>query len=285
MMDAMSQHGLLFRAEAKKNLVPNPVATLHDELVREPTWNFFGSWPRWHPAPGHDEGDQSSELHQSVLERAAIVERETGRPDLRKIKEREEFVVITNKPWFRTGLIIEKDYYYCLMYLGGLTRDGEDPPADPGGRISKSRGIRRFSLFAPRLPHEHRMFLGAAIAHLRIWTPQERGLIEGVRYLLGNGPQLLLDQIALIGSDFTQVNDSVFIKSNAPSGLLYLFVNDVWQTAGNNSGGPRLSIEPVRKSDVTGILFTLEHRIDIDPHGRQNEFNKWKREPSVVLAA
>jgi uncharacterized protein (DUF2235 family) len=30
MMDAMSQHGLLFRAEAKKNLVPNPVATLHD---------------------------------------------------------------------------------------------------------------------------------------------------------------------------------------------------------------------------------------------------------------
>ena len=55
MMDAMSKHGLKFRPEVKRTLSPNPVATLHDELVREPTWNFFGSWPRWHPVPGDDE--------------------------------------------------------------------------------------------------------------------------------------------------------------------------------------------------------------------------------------
>jgi hypothetical protein len=127
------------------------------------------------------------------------------------------------------------------------------------------------------------MFLGAMVAHPRIGTPQERGLIEGVRYLLGNGPRLLLDQIALIGGDLTTVNDFSFIKSNAPSGLLYLFVNDVWQTAGNNSGGPRISIEPVNESDATGVLFTLEHRIDIEPDGKQNETNKWKRQPAVTL--
>ncbi len=117
MTDAMSQHGLQFKPEAKTNLVPNPVATLHDELVREPTWNFFGSWPRWHPVPGDDEAAQVSRLHPSVIERAATVERETGRPDLRKIEEKEEFVVITNTPWFRTGMIIEKGRYYRLTYL------------------------------------------------------------------------------------------------------------------------------------------------------------------------
>ena len=130
---------------------------------------------------------------------------------------------------------------------------------------------------------QHRMFPGAMVAHPRIWTPQERGLIEGVRYPLGNGPQLLLDQIALIGGDLTQVDDFIFIKSNPPSGLLYLFVNDVWQTAGNNSGGPRISIEPVNESDATGVLFTLEHRIDIEPDGKQNETNKWQRQPAVTL--
>jgi len=273
MMDAMSQHGLKFRSEVTATLVPNPLGTLHDELVREPTWNLFGSWPRWHPVPGHDETTQQSKLHPSVIERAATVECQIGRPDLLNITKKEEFVVITNTPWFRTGLILEKSRYYRMTYLGGLTRDGESSPANPGGQGSS----RRFSLFKPRLPDKHRMFLAAAIAHPRIWTPQEKGLLEGVRYLLGNGPKLLLEQIALIGSELAETNNSIFIKSNAPSGLLYLFVNDVWQTAGNNSGGPRLSIEPVEGSEATGVLFTLEHRIEIDTSGKQNETNKWKR--------
>jgi uncharacterized protein (DUF2235 family) len=281
MMDAMIEHGLQFKPEAKINLVPNPVATLHDELVREPTWNFFGSWPRWHPVPSDDEAAQVSQLHPSVVERAATLERETGRPDLRKIKKKEELVVVTNTPWFRTGLIIEQGQYYRLTYLGGLTRDGENPPRNPAGQTSKPQSAKRFSLFKPRLPDEPRMFLGAAVAHPRIWTPQEKGLVEGVRYLLGNGPELLLDQIALVGGDLAKVTDSVFIRSAAPSGLLYLFVNDVWQTAGNNSGGPRLSIEPVEESEANGVLFSLEHRVDIEPDGKQNETNKWIRRPKV----
>jgi uncharacterized protein (DUF2235 family) len=277
MMDAMTRHGLKFRPEAPANLVSNPVATLHDELAREPTWNFFGSWPRWHPVPGDYETAQTSKLHTSVMERAAIIESRTGRPDLLKITKREEFVVNTSLPWFRTGLIIEKDRYYRLTYLGGLARDGEMPPAGPSGKKAGRWDTRRFSPFKPRLPAENWMFLGATIAHPRIWTPQEKGLKEGLGYLLGRPPELLLDQIAMIGEDLTNVNESIFIKSSAPSGLLYFFANDLWQTAGNNSGGPRLSIEPVEETYASGTLFTLEHRIEIDCHGNPNETNKWIR--------
>lgn len=284
MMDAMAKHGLEFRPEVAKNLVPNSVAILHDELVREPTWNYFGSWPRWHPVPGHDEPDQTSKLHSSVLVRAAIIESQTGLPDLVKIVKREEFVVNTSLPWFRTGMIIEKDHYYRVTYLGGLTRDGEEPPVDPGGQKAGRLNIRRFSPFKARLPAKNWMFLGAAIAHPRIWTPQEKGLKEGLGYLLGSPPDLLLKQIAKIGQDLADVNGSVFIKSNAPSGLLYLFVNDLWQTAGNNSGGPRLSIEPVEESEASGILFTLEHSVETDKFGKPNETNKWTRSPTRTAA-
>ena len=137
--------------------------------------------------------------------------------------------------------------------------------------------ISSISPFRPRLPAENWMFLGAAIGHPRIWTPQEKGLWEGLGYLLRRAPQLLLDQIALIGRDLANVKDSISLKRTAPSGLLYLFVNDLWQTASNNSGGPRLSIEPVEEFDASGVLFTLEHRIETDPHGKQNETNKWRR--------
>ena len=145
MMEAMSRHGLKFKSETKTNFALNPVATLHDELDRDPTWNFFGSWPRWHPVPGHDEVTQISKLHPSVLERAAIIEAQTGRPDLLKIEKREEFVVDTDSPWFRTGMIIEKDRYYRVTYLGGLTRDGENSPADPGGQKADPLDIRSSS--------------------------------------------------------------------------------------------------------------------------------------------
>ncbi len=278
MMDAMSKHGLEFKPGTIPAGALNPVATLHDELDRDPTWNFFGSWPRWHPVPGDDQAAQVSKLHTSVIKRAATIERKTGRPDLLAIRKREELVVVTNSPWFRTGMIIEKDRYYRVKYLGGLTRDGQRSPASPRGQKA---GMRSLSPFSPRLPRENWMFLGAAIAHPRVWTPQEKGFWKGVGYLLGNGPELLLDQIAMIGHDLAKVNDSIFIRNTAPSGLLYFFVNDVWHTAGNNSGGPRLSIEPVDESEASGVLFTLEHRIEIDTHDQQNETNKWKRSPAV----
>jgi hypothetical protein len=248
------------------------------------TSSFFGSWPRWHPVPGHDETEQTSKLHSSVLVRAAIIEGQTGLPDLVKVAKREEFVVNTGLPWFRTGMIIENGRYYRITYLGGQTRDAEEPPADPGGQKPGTWDIRRFSTFKPRLPAKNWMFLGAAIAHPRIWTPQEKGLKEGLGCLFGSPPDLLLEQIAEIGQDLAEVSDSIFVKSNAPSGLLYLFVNDLWETAGNNSGGPRLSIELVEESEAGGVLFTLEHSVEPDESGNPNETDKWTRS-SVRTAA
>jgi uncharacterized protein (DUF2235 family) len=284
MMDAMSRHGLQFKLGTRTSIA-NPVATLHDELVREPTWNFFGSWPRWHPVPDDVEAGQTSKLHSSVIERAAIIESRTGRPDLLAIGKREEFVVSASSSWLRTGLIIERNRYYRVTYLGGLTRDAEKSPSGPGGQKAGALDLRGFPQFKPRVPKGKWMLLGAVIAHPRIWTPEEKSLKEGLTYLFFRTPQPLLDQIATIGYDLANPNDSVFIKSTAPSGLLYFFVNDLWQTAGDNSGGPRLSIEPVEEPDANGILFTLEHRIETDSRGKQNEVNKWTRSPLSTTEA
>ena len=276
MMCAMMGHGLTFKAGSWKTIAPNSVATLHDELVREPTWNFFGSWPRWHPVDEGDPSGQGSRLHPSVVKRAKQIERETGRPDLQIVTEKVEFVVNASVPWFRTGLIIETGKYYKLTYLEGLTRDAECPPCGPAGQKAGWFDIRRLPIFWPRLPNENWMLLAATIAHPRIWTPQEKGLGKGIFYLFVRAPKLLQDQIAVIGKDLKEVNDCVYITSKAPSGLLYLFVNDLWATTSNNSGGPRLSLELIDKPSADGVLFTLEHHIEIVGK-KQNETDEWVR--------
>jgi hypothetical protein len=119
------------------------------------------------------------------------------------------------------------------------------------------------------------MFLAATVAHPRIWTPRELGMGKALRFLFVRAPRSLLEQIALIGNDLRTAGDSVCFVNNAPSGLLYLFVNDCWQTAGNNSGGPRLSIEVV--DQPAGVVFTLTHDLRTDPSGKPNQTNKWER--------
>jgi uncharacterized protein (DUF2235 family) len=280
MMTAMMRHGLTFKARPFASLVPNLAGTLHDELVRQPTWNFFGSWPRWHPVPGPDEALQTSSLHPSVIERARQVEAVIGRPDLSRIADAREFVVNANVAWYRTGLIIENRQYYKLTYLGGVVRDAEDDPAGPDGQSAGWADFRRIQPFKPRLAGltDKWMLLGAAIAHPRIWTPQEKGWQEALRYLFRRAPDILLDQIATIGDDLPTVGDCLYIWSEAPSGLLYMFVNDLWQTAGNNSGGTRLRIEPVTEDEiqVNRPLYALWHTVE-DGNNGDNETNWWAR--------
>jgi uncharacterized protein (DUF2235 family) len=280
MMDAMARHGLDFNPDADKDLMPNPVGTLHDELVREPTWNFFGSWPRWHPVPGPDEAAQTSRLHPSVIARAAHIQSQTGRADLLPITKCEEFVVDTKVPWFRTGLIIEKGKYYKLTYLAGLTRDGENSPTGPGGQKAGSRDFRSLPFSRPRLADRKWLFLGAAIAHPRIWTPQEQSMLKALEYLFFRAPQLLLAQIAMIGDDLATAGNEIYIWSEAPSGLLYVFVNDFWQTAGDNSGGPRVRISLVDEQEIgAGPVHVLWHFTEQakDVVDGTNEINWWAR--------
>jgi uncharacterized protein (DUF2235 family) len=275
MMDNMKNHGLMFHEWAAESLTPNPTATPHDELVRVPTWNYFGSWPRWHPVPGPDAGQQISALHQSVIARAACLQTQTGRPDLLPVTGKVEFVMNTNVPWFRTGIIIENGKCYRLTYLGGLTRDAECPPCGPEGQDAQGLfDLRRFG--TARVPKTPWMTLAASIAHPRVWTPQELGFGKALYYLFRRAPEVLLDQIAVIGRDLRRAGDSVYIINDAPSGLLYLFVNDMWQTAGNNSGGPRIAIELVEQPGP-GIVHTLTHSVVMDRNNLANETNKWER--------
>ncbi len=260
MMQAMQRHGLIFRQDACKGLSCDPLARLHDELMRNPTWRFFGSWPRWHPAPGPGEDPALSELHESVIERARRVESETGRPDLLRLAVGRsiQMVVDMRRDWYRTGVFIEKDAKYRITYLGGFTWDGECPPCRPNGQDARAFDLRRFFGFGRRLPRDRWMTLGATVAHPRVWEPKEKPFWKVLAFLFVGAPKELLDQIALIGRDLAEPGAVVYLANDAPSGLLHFFANDWWQTAPNNSGGPRLKITRIADEDAGAPLWSLK---------------------------
>ena len=49
---ACMKHGLVFDPACWRQLRPNALAPMHDELQRQPAWRLLGSWPRWHPVCG-----------------------------------------------------------------------------------------------------------------------------------------------------------------------------------------------------------------------------------------
>jgi len=106
------------------------------------------------------------------------------------------------------------------------------------------------------------MVLCAAIAHPRIWTPQVKGVLMAPRYLFRKAPEFL----PIPGK-------SIFIKSEAPSRLLYLFVNNLWQTAGDNSGGPKLGIKQFEEAEIKdqGPLYPLKNKVEETPEGPQTK--------------
>jgi uncharacterized protein (DUF2235 family) len=259
MMTAMRRHGLRFRPTANVGRDPDALAPVHDELERAPTWGIFGTWPRWHPVPGRDEAAQQSQLHPTVLARAAAMMGQIGRPDLLGLEIGETFdmVVDMQRDWYRTGLVIESGGVYRIEYRGGLTRDGECPPCGPNGQDAGRLDPRRFLGYGRRLPDQKWLRLGATIAHPRDWKPLEKPFSQALAYLFYSAPRELLDQIAPIGRHLPVVGASLCLANDAPSGLLYLFANDWWQTAANNSGGPRLRITRVQDPDANAPLWSL----------------------------
>ena len=116
-----------------------------------------------------------------------------------------------NAPWFRPGMIIATGICYTLTSIGCLRpRWGEEDP-QPRGRRLIWFDLRNNSLIKPRLPNENSMVLCAAIAHPRIWTPQVKCVLMAPRYLFRKAPEFL----PIPGK-------SIFIKSEAPSGLFYI---------------------------------------------------------------
>jgi hypothetical protein len=145
------------------------------------------------------------------------------------------------------------------------------------GQKAAGADLRRLLGFGRRLPRENWMLLGATVAHPRAWNPVEKPFREAIPFLLWSAPKELLSQIARIGSDFEQPNDSIVLTSQAPCGLLHLFANDWWQTSANNSGGPRLRITRVDAPVAGKPLWSLQHSFRIGKDGKQEEVNVWER--------
>ncbi|MFN4089317.1 MAG: DUF2235 domain-containing protein [Alphaproteobacteria bacterium] len=263
MMDALERHGLRFRQDARADMRPDPLARVHDELSRNPSWKLFGSWPRWHPVPGGETGPHATRLHESVAERAEKIQTRLGRPDMRRLLpgERTEFVTEAHREWDRTGFVVEQGATYRLTYLGGQWRDAETPVSGPAGRRPVGGDVRRFLGFMRRLPAAEWMCLIATVAHPRRWEVTERGWRELFRYFFVTDPKELTEQLAPIGRDLEKPGDAVLLRNETHGGLLHLFANDWWQTAGNNSGGIRLRIERLSAEDaatVTDPLWCLQ---------------------------
>ena len=248
MADKAAQHGLSFRKDAFDKLCPNPLARLHDELARSPSWRLFGSWPRWHPVPEADAGASPAPpgtLHPSVLERRDISHQKLGRPDFRQLQPGEtlEIEAQSSREWDRTGIVLDRGWYE-VTYLGGTWRDAEAPPCGPNGERPEDVGFPRSRVGQLlRLPEQTWMRLCVTIAHPRDWELKELGLLSLLRYLYWRDPEELTGQVAPIGSDLHNPGDAVSLHNDAAAGLLYVFANDWWLTAGNNAGAVRLQIK------------------------------------------
>jgi hypothetical protein len=152
-------------------------------------------------------------------------------------------VAEARRDWDRTGIILDPGALYRLTYLGERWRDAEAAPCGPGGQEAAGMlDLRRWLTLGRRLRRQPWMRLVATVAYPRRWTLREKGLGELVTLLFHNDPPQLTRQLAAIGQDLTEPGASIFLRNEAQAGLLYLFANDWWQTASNNSGGVALQL-------------------------------------------
>jgi uncharacterized protein (DUF2235 family) len=282
MMERARAAGLRFRAEAAASLSPDPMALPHDELVRRRHWRLFGSWPRWHPVPGHEVPGCPGLLHASVLARAARVERHLGRPDLTVLgppgSAPARIVVEAQHEWHRTGLALEGEgACYRVTWLGGEWRNATQEPCGPAGQAPGRWEMgRRIFGWRKRHPEAPWMALVITIAHPQRWPLRERGFWLLLRRLLLRDPQELRDQLAPIGMELRAPGDSAWLRSEAPAGLLHAFANDLWQTARNNAGGVVLEVARVREEEVPAEapLWVLARG---GPDADRREDWRWRR--------
>ncbi len=248
--------GLRFQPDFAAGLKPDPLAPLHDELVRNPGWRIFGSWPRWHPVPGNEEPlpikrkgsdwEMPGRLHTSVHRRAAA-RAAAGRPDFRRSGAAPiGFQVLGVHEWDRTGIVLKKGETYQLTWLGqDQWRDALKPACGPAGQPSggwRTDWLRRATAWHRRLPRQDWMTLCATVAHPRDWPLREFPLWRAFWYLFVRDPLAMRRQVAPLGQAL-QPGGSLTLLYNGPAdGMLHCFANDWWQTAGNNSGQLDLEI-------------------------------------------
>lgn len=261
MLERAARHGLTLRPDNLASLRPDPMARLHDETARRPSWSWIGTWPRWAKMlPDPATVGAGISVHESVFERARRVWTETGRYDLHDLRPGETvpFQVEAQRQWDRTGLVLrggqDGTAYYRLRWVAGEWRDAACPSCGPAGNRDGERpgDPRWHARWRRRVRDAPWMTLCATIAGPRRWPLRELPLRVGLAYLFRRDPRLLLNQIAPIGTSLTHRGDSVLIRSERPAGMLYLFANDLWQTYANNSG--ELALELTRiEGDPGGV--------------------------------
>ena len=252
MLGHAQRHGLAVKPEALAALRPDPLARLHDETARQPSWLLMGTWPRWARLDaGAPSGNSGIGVHDSVFTRAAAVAAGAGRLDLHDLAPGEavNFVTEAHRQWDRTGLVIHggdaPDAWYRLTWLGGVWRDQDCSPCGPAGEPAAEQRVdsRWFWRWRRRLPAVPWMTLCATIAGPQRWRLRELPLRVALRYLFFRDPERLRWQVAPLGACLGSPGDSLLLRSEHSAGMLYLFANDLWQTVGNNSGALELRLE------------------------------------------
>ena len=251
---------------------------MHDEMVRVPGWNYLGSWPRWHPCPREDANvsEGFGYLDPSVYARAkhARARREArasllGKPpaELALGEDELHFLepgdtarirVAANRPWNRTGLVLERGGRYRLRYVSGVWQDKECTPTGPAGQdASRHRDVRGRWGWARRLNGESAkwMTLAGTVAHPRDWPLQEKSARDLLYYLIRADPHELTDTLFSLGAVAAR---DVYLEVESPSGVLHCFANDLWAFYENNSGAVELDVTrlPNDASPTPAIVVT-----------------------------
>lgn len=252
MLGHAQAHGLALKPGALAALQPDPLARLHDETSRQPSWLLMGTWPRWARLdPGAPSGNSGIGVHESVFARSARVAAVAGRLDIHDLGPGEavDFVTEAHRQWDRTGLVIRgreaPDAWYRLTWLGGVWRDKDGAPCGPAGEVAAEKRVdlRRFWRWRRRMPAVPWMTLCATVAGPQRWRLRELPLFVALRYLFYRDPERLRWQVAPIGGSLAAPGATLLLRSERPDGMLYLFANDLWQTVGNNSGALEFRLE------------------------------------------
>lgn len=209
-----------------------------------------------------------------------------------------EIEVQSDREWCRSGIVLERGQIYCLRWLGDSKwRSGTNEECGPAGepcvdgrvfnRILAIRILRALLMAVARFQRRRfpaadengrpdwdrrksevpRMTLIATHAHPRAWPPKEGRVRELARLFFWRDPIQLVEQLAPIGMDLPSQDDgspangrSVYLEigQDVPNGMLWLFANDKWMSAWDNSGAVRLSIQRVTAREPDRPLWSLK---------------------------
>lgn len=251
----------------------DPMGKMHDEIKSQPSWIYFGSWPRWAPVPRPGWSDPFQEAcitrfglpHLLVYRRALLAvalwqrrkQHDGIAPEIDASLARDGLVfleigqklrvkVSARTVWNRTGIVFESAALYRVAYIGGTWSDAEKRACGPAGQQNAGIDLGRHLIgHGLRLPGADRMQLIGHVAHPRPWRVAEFGFRMLLKLLFRRDPVPMRKSLLPLGRRMSRPRDEIHILNLAHGGLFYLFANDAWAAYRDNSGAIELEIERV----------------------------------------